>query len=164
MPESRTATVTPAPVTPGRVPVTRLPPTWVVYAAAWSRPIALICFFEASRHIVRRAGYSSVLRPLHLTVPILLSVEELTHQSCDLCQAVVPRSLASFHRLWHKDQAGRPTRLFGDLDLDPEVARLLRVVAALRAVPPVEARPEFVTFLREQLMAQAPDRGSLSVR
>src|SRR5690349_9020216 len=34
-------------------------------------------------------------------------------------------------------------------------ADLLEVVAGLRAVPPVEARPEFVASLRERLMAEA---------
>ena len=37
-------------------------------------------------------------------------------------------------------------------------AELLELVAALRAVPPVSARPEFVSSLRTQLVAAAERR------
>lgn len=91
-------------------------------------------------------------------------MDEGTHPSCDLCQAVVPRNLTHFHRLWHKSQMGRSTPFFGDQDVGPEVAQVLRVVAALRAMPPVTAAPEFVRDLRERLMAETLScaSGSLS--
>lgn len=78
-------------------------------------------------------------------------MDELTHPSCDLCQAMVPRNLTHFHKLWHESRAGRLTQFFGDQDVDPEVAQMLQVVAALRAVPLVTARTEFVKDLRERL-------------
>jgi hypothetical protein len=45
-------------------------------------------------------------------------------------------------------------RLDGD-DVDGHTAELLELVGALRSVPAAEARPEFVTSLREQLMVAA---------
>ena len=64
---------------------------------------------------------------------------------------MVPRNLTHFHKLWHENQTGRSTQFFGDQDVDPEVAQMLQVVAALRAVPLVTARTEFVKDLRERL-------------
>jgi len=75
----------------------------------------------------------------------------------------VPQNLAHFHKLWHESQTGRPTQFFGHQDLDPELARMLQVVAALRAVPPVTARKEFVKDLRERLMAETLNRASRSL-
>ena len=66
----------------------------------------------------------------------------------------MPQTLTHFHKLWHESQTGRPTQFFGKRDLDPELAQLLHVVAALRAVPSVTARTEFVKDLRERLMAE----------
>ncbi|TNM36281.1 hypothetical protein FHP29_19135 [Nocardioides albidus] len=43
----------------------------------------------------------------------------------------------------------------GDASTQPAHAELLELVAALRAVPPVTARPEFVSSLRTQLLAAA---------
>ena len=85
-------------------------------------------------------------------------MDELTHPSCDLCQAMVPRNLTHFHKLWHESRAGRLTQFFGDQDVDPEVAQMLQVVAALRAVPLVTARTEFVKDLRGRLMTDTLNR------
>jgi hypothetical protein len=65
-----------------------------------------------------------------------------------------------FHALWHESQAGRTTGFFREPDVDPEVARILQVVAALRALPPVTARPEFVRELRARLVNEALSRAS----
>jgi len=85
-------------------------------------------------------------------------VDELTHPKCDLCQAVVPRNLRLFHKLWHQSQTGQSGEFFGDQDVDPEVTQMLQVVAALRSVPPVTARTEFVRDLRERLMTGTLER------
>lgn len=58
-----------------------------------------------------------------------------------------------FHRLWHESQKG-PRAQFFDQDVDPNIAQVLEVVAALRAVPPVSASAEFVKDLRARLMAE----------
>lgn len=79
-------------------------------------------------------------------------MDELTHSGCDLCQTMVPRTLTHFHKLWHESQAGRSTRFFDGRDVDLHVTQMLQVVAALRALPPVTARAEFVKDLRERLM------------
>ena len=65
-------------------------------------------------------------------------------------------------RLWHESQTGRSTRPFAIQDANPEVAQLLQTVAALRAIPPVTARAEFVNDLRERLMAQTTERHQLA--
>lgn len=93
-------------------------------------------------------------------MPSLRCVNELTHPSCDLCGATVPRNLTHFHQLWHENQIGQPTPFFGDQDTDPEVTRLLQMVAALRAVPPVTARTKFVMDLRARLLAETLNRAS----
>ncbi|GAB3769872.1 hypothetical protein GCM10027600_25260 [Nocardioides ginsengisegetis] len=59
-----------------------------------------------------------------------------------------------FHRVWHETQADGSTRFF-DQDVNPDIAQVLEAVAALRAVPPVSARAEFVEDLRARLMAEA---------
>lgn len=87
-------------------------------------------------------------------------MDELTHPSCDLCQAMVPRNLTHFHRLWHENQTGRSKQFFCDQDVDPEVAQMLQVVAALCAVPLVTARTEFVKDLRERLMTDTLNRAN----
>lgn len=85
-------------------------------------------------------------------------VDELTHPGCDRCGALLPRDVRHFHKLWHDNQTGLSTRFFGDQDVDPPVSRLLQVAAALRAVPSVTARPEFVRDLRGRLMAGTSSR------
>lgn len=90
-------------------------------------------------------------------------MDERTHPNCDLCQVMVPRSLAQFHKLWHETQTGRLTQFFGDQPVDREVTQLFQVVAALRAVSPVTARTEFVKDLRERLMAEALNRANRSL-
>lgn len=87
-------------------------------------------------------------------------MDDPAHPRCGLCRAQVPRDLMHFHALWHESQAGRSTRFFCEPDVDPEVARILQVVAALRALPPVTARPEFVRELRERLVDEARTRVS----
>lgn len=73
---------------------------------------------------------------------------------------MVPRNLTHFHKLWHESKRGRSTQFFGDQHVEPEVTQLLQVVAALRAVPPVAARTEFVKDLRARLMLETLDRAS----
>lgn len=103
---------------------------------------------------VRGVGYSRVDGFRCAPMPTLRCVDELTHPSCDLCSATVPRNLTHFHQLWHESQSGQSTPFFGDQVADPEVTRLLQMVAALRAVPPVTARTEFVKDLRARLVAE----------
>lgn len=104
---------------------------------------------------VRGAGWSVSARPRGGLLPGRPStscsrtqppvVDDLTHLSCDLCRAIVPRNLVRFHTLWHDSQTDQSTRFFGDQDLNPAVAQLLQVVAALRAVPPVTPGPSSCT-------------------
>jgi hypothetical protein len=82
-------------------------------------------------------------------------VDDLTHPSCDLCRAIVPRDLTHFRKLWQSQPVGH--RLFAIQDVDPAVAQLLQMMATLRAIPPVTARAEFVYDLRERLMAQTTE-------
>lgn len=73
--------------------------------------------------------------------------------------------MTHFHQLWHESQTGQSTPFFGDQNANPEVTRVLHMVAALRAVPPVRARAEFVKDLRARLVAETliPASGRLSV-
>lgn len=63
------------------------------------------------------------------------------------------RRADEFEALLSRDPATSPSGPSGR-DAEP-YADLLEVVADLRAVPPVAARPEFVASLRERLMAEA---------
>lgn len=58
----------------------------------------------------------------------------------------------AFHREWHASQEGRG-RHFWETVREPSLDQLARVIAALEAVRPVSARPEFVADLRARLMA-----------
>lgn len=69
----------------------------------------------------------------------------------------MPRNLTPFHKLWHQSQTGRSAQFFEDQNMDPEVAQMLQVVAALRSVPPVTARTKFVKDLRERLITGTLD-------
>jgi hypothetical protein len=87
-------------------------------------------------------------------------VDQLPHPNCGSCQAVLPRNLTPFHKLWHQSQTGRSAQFFEDQYVDPAVAQMLQVVAALRSVPPVTARTKFVKDLRERLITGTFDRAS----
>jgi hypothetical protein len=98
-------------------------------------------------------------------------VTELEGPSCDIWGGIVSQVLMGFHRDWHDAQAGRGTRFFAEAtDTDePSLEQVLTVIAALRAVPMVSARPEFVADLRERLVTEGPsdpqavpDRGGTS--
>jgi len=67
---------------------------------------------------------------------------------------MVAPKLVAFHREWHATQEGRG-RQYWETVPDPSLGQLARVVAALEAVRPVAARPEFVADLRARLMADA---------
>lgn len=60
----------------------------------------------------------------------------------------------AFHREWHAAREGRG-RQFWETGPDPSLDQLARVIAALEALPPVSARPEFVSGLRARLLAEA---------
>lgn len=75
--------------------------------------------------------------------------------TCDLCCAVVPRSLMYFHRVWHEDQEGRTTRLFEVGEVERTVDELLATIAQLKSVSEVRARKAFVAELRNALVAEA---------
>lgn len=82
------------------------------------------------------------------------------HPSCDTCGAMVPTSLMGFHVEWHAANDGHGTRFFEEAaEEQPSLEQLLSVIAALRAVPKVSARPEFVATLRERL-TELPHRRS----
>ena len=79
-------------------------------------------------------------------------VNQPRHPSCDICGALVPTSLMTFHSEWHATNDGHGTQFFkAAADEPPSLAQLLSVIAALNAVPKVSARPEFVAHLRERL-------------
>ena len=85
-------------------------------------------------------------------------MDEPSHPACHICGAVVPAALIRFHQAWHEDQVRNAPRLFES----PETIHLdwlLTVVAALKAMPPVDARHEFVAELRERLMTKARGPG-----
>lgn len=73
---------------------------------------------------------------------------------CETCGAVVAPTLRAFHREWHATQAGRG-RQYWETVPDPSLDHLARVIAALKAMPPVSARPDFVADLRARLIADA---------
>lgn len=60
----------------------------------------------------------------------------------------------AFHREWHATQQGRGKQ-FWETVPDPSPYHLNRVIAALEAVRPISARPEFVADLRARLIAHA---------
>jgi hypothetical protein len=77
---------------------------------------------------------------------------------------MVPAALMAFHVEWHAASDGHGTRFFEEsTDEQPSLDQLLNVIAALRAVPQVSARPEFVATLRERL-TELPHRGSSTRR
>jgi hypothetical protein len=83
-------------------------------------------------------------------------------RECDTCRAWVPRHLMHFHREWHASLEGRGKRLFNDeinggRDLDFQ--QIVQMIAALRSVPSVEARPEFVQELRTRLVTEVEAAG-----
>lgn len=65
-----------------------------------------------------------------------------------------------FHHDWHDAQIRRGPRFFEEAEDEPSVDQLLTVLAALKGVPKVSARPEFVAGLRERLLAEAVTRPS----
>jgi hypothetical protein len=111
---------------------------------------ALTIIAEFLRHCATWRYYTQRLR----NSGYLLRVDEPPHPSCHICGAVVPAALVGFHQAWHDDQVRPAPRLFEGpetIHLD----RLFVVVAALNAMPPVDARPEFIAGLRERLMTMA---------
>jgi len=67
-----------------------------------------------------------------------------------------------FHREWHASLEGRGKRLFNDeinggRDLDFQ--QIAQMIAALRSVPSVEARPAFVQELRARLVTEVEAAG-----
>src|SRR5688500_16286514 len=57
----------------------------------------------------------------------------------------------AFHCEWHATQQGRG-RQYWEAAPEPSLDQLARVIAALEAVQPVSARPEFVADLRARLL------------
>lgn len=74
---------------------------------------------------------------------------------CELCWAVVPRTLMHFHRDWHTAQEGRGPRYFERHGAQAELDRLIRVIDNLRSIPAVSAPTSSVATLRDQLMSAA---------
>jgi hypothetical protein len=75
-------------------------------------------------------------------------------RGCETCGAAVAPTLRAFHREWHATQAGHGRQYWEPLP-DPSLDHLTRVIAALKALRPVSARPEFVADLRARLIADA---------
>ena len=91
-------------------------------------------------------------------------VNQPRHPSCETCGAMVPTSLMTFHVEWHATNEGHGTRFFEEApEEQPSLEQLLSVIAALRAVPKISARPEFVATLRERL-TELPHRRSSTRR
>lgn len=70
----------------------------------------------------------------------------------------MPRQLTHFHREWHASLEDRGKRFFNDetsVERGLDFRQILQMIAALRSVSTVEARPEYVKELRIRLMAEA---------
>lgn len=90
-------------------------------------------------------------------------VDELRPPRCEQCGAPVARALMGFHRDWHATQMGGG-REFLETTSAPSVDQMLKLVAALKALPPVVARPEYVADLRARLVAEASSGRDAGVR
>ena len=77
-----------------------------------------------------------------------------TSRSCRVCGALVAPGLTALHSAWHETQEGRG-RQFWEEGPGPCLDQMASVVAALKALPPVRARSEFVADLRTRLLAEA---------
>jgi hypothetical protein len=110
---------------------------------------------------VRGAGYRPVSACAIQDPTTFWLVDRPRHPNCDTCGAMVPAALMAFHVEWHATTDGHGTRFFEESpEEQPSLAQLLNVIAALRAVPKVSARPEFVATLRERLTELPHTRSS----
>lgn len=71
-----------------------------------------------------------------------------------MCGTTVIRSLMRIHLDWHASEDG-PGEHFRESASEPSLDQVVRVIAALKALPPISARAEFVAKLRRRVLAAA---------